>query len=147
MAYRLSMFWCFDSTGDTTSIPQERLSPREHQALLCQGRCKRSSTLHYPLRSASRYGVLPVFLPQNIPTALLGATLTTVLLGGKAIIVTEFFACLNIAFGNNPDGALGNQDVTVGITGMVDIAGFVLQGLAVNIIAVIEGKNVLIALI
>jgi len=30
---------------------------------------------------------------------------------------------------------------------MVDIAGFVLEGLAVNIITVIECKNVLIALL
>jgi hypothetical protein len=39
------------------------------------------------------------------------------------------------------------RDVTVGVTGMVDIAGFVLEGLAVNIITVIECKNVLIALL
>ena len=43
MAYRLLMFWCFNSTGDTTSTPLERLSTRAHQARLCQRRCKRSS--------------------------------------------------------------------------------------------------------
>jgi hypothetical protein len=47
---------------------------------------------------------------------------------------------------NNPDGAFGDQDFTVGVTRMVDIAGFVLQGLAVNIIAVIEIKNVSVPL-
>ena len=90
---------------------------------------------------------MPILLSQNIPTAIFCATLPTVLLGSKPIIITEFFAFLNIAFGHNPDGALGAQDVTVGVTGMVDIAGFVLEGLAVNIIAVVEGKNVLIALV
>jgi hypothetical protein len=70
-----------------------------------------------------------------------------VLLGGKPIIVTEFFALFDVPFGNNPDGAFGDQNFAVGVTGMVDVAGFVLQSLAVNIIAVIEGKNVLIALI
>jgi hypothetical protein len=69
------------------------------------------------------------------------------LLGGTAVVITECFACLKIALGNNPDGALGEQDVTVGVTGMVDIAGFMLEGLAVKIIAVIEGKYVLIVLI
>jgi hypothetical protein len=39
------------------------------------------------------------------------------------------------------------RDVTVGVTRIVNIAGFVFQGFAVDIVAVIEGKNVLIALI
>jgi hypothetical protein len=69
------------------------------------------------------------------------------LLGGKSVVITEFFACLKIALGHNPDGALGEQDVTVGVTGMIDIAGFIFEGLAVKIIAVIEDKNVLIVLI
>ena len=90
---------------------------------------------------------MPILLSQNIPTAIFCATLTTVLLGGKSIVIAEFFAFLNIAFGNNPDGAFGDQDVTVGITGMVDIAGFVLQGFAIDIVAIIEFKTVLIALI
>ena len=78
---------------------------------------------------------------------MLCATLTTVLLGGKPRVIAEFFAFLNIAFGNNPDGALGAQNVTVGVTGVVDVAGFVLQGFPINIIAVVEGENVLIALV
>ena len=69
------------------------------------------------------------------------------MLGGKPIVIAEFLAFLNIALGDNPDGALGAQDVTVGVTGMLDIAGFVREGLAVNIIVVVEGKNVLIALV
>jgi hypothetical protein len=90
---------------------------------------------------------VPILLPQNIPTAMLCATLTPVLLGGQTIVIAEFFALLDVPFGNNPDGALGAQDVTVGVTGMIDIAGGVLQGLTVNIIAIIEGKDILIALI
>src|SRR5215471_10793498 len=79
---------------------------------------------------------VPILLPENIPTAIFCATLTAVLLGSKSIIITEFFACLNIAFGHNPDGAFGDQDFTIGVTGMVDIASFVLQRFSVNIIAV-----------
>jgi hypothetical protein len=44
--------------------------------------------------------------------------------------------------GNNPNGALGAQDGTVGVTGVLDVAGFVLQGFPVNIVSVIEMKNV-----
>jgi hypothetical protein len=44
-------------------------------------------------------------------------------LGGKPIVITECFAFLNIALGDNPDGALGEQDVTAGITGVIDVAG------------------------
>ena len=83
---------------------------------------------------------MPILFPQNIPTAILCATLTTVLLGGKPVIITEFFAFLHIAFGNNPDGAFGDQDVTVGVTGMVDIAGFVLESLAIDI-TLVSGKS------
>ena len=70
-----------------------------------------------------------------------------VLLGGKPIIVTEFFALFDVPFGNNPDGAFGDQNFAVGVTGMVDVAGFVLQGFAINIVAVVEFKDILIALL
>ena len=90
---------------------------------------------------------MPILLSQNIPTASVCATRTTILLGGKPIVITEFFALLNITFSHNPDGALGDQDFTVRVARMVDITGFVLQGFPVNIIVVIEGKDILIALI
>ena len=90
---------------------------------------------------------VPICLSQNIPTAILCATRTPILLGSKPVIVAEFFTFLNIALGNNPDGTFGDQDVTVGVTGVIDIAGFVLQGFPIDIIMVVEGKNVLIALI
>ena len=65
------------------------------------------------------------------------------LLGGKPIVIAEFFAFFDVSFGNNPDGALGDQDVTVRVTGVVDIAGFIFEGLAVDIVAIIEFKNIL----
>jgi len=68
-----------------------------------------------------------------------------VVLGGKPIVITEFFAVLNITFGNNPDGMFGDVDFTVGITGMVDVAGFVLEGLAVDIVLFSELEKVGIA--
>jgi hypothetical protein len=99
-----------------------------------------------PVEKTVRLGV-PVLLPQDIPTAIFCATLTMVLLGSKSIVITEFFALGDVPFGNNPDGAFGDQDFTVGLTGMVDIAGFVFQGFAVDIVAMIACNNVLIALI
>jgi len=90
---------------------------------------------------------VPIRLRQNRPTAVFCATRTPILLGGKPIVITEFLTFLNITFGNNPDGTFSNEDVTVGVAGMVDIAGFILQSLAINIIAVIEFKDILIALI
>src|SRR5215831_7129028 len=78
---------------------------------------------------------------------MLGATRTPILLGSKPVIVAEFLTFLNIAFGDNPNGAFGDQHFTVGVAGVVDRAGFVLQGLAVDIVAIIEFKNVLIVLI
>lgn len=69
-----------------------------------------------------------------------------VLLGDIPVIVAEFLAFLNIALGNNPDRAFRYQDVTIRVARMVDVAGFVLGGLAINIVAVIEIKNVGVAL-
>jgi hypothetical protein len=70
-----------------------------------------------------------------------------VLFGGKPVIITEFFTLFDVPFGNNPDRAFGEEDFTVGVTGMVDIAGFVFEGLAIDIIVVIEFKDILIALV
>ena len=142
MEYQPLLFRCFHSTGNKTSHPLKSLSSRKIQATLCEIRRKESS-----LTIESRYDVLLVRLPQNIPTAILCATGTPILLGGKPVVVTEFFALLDISFGDNPDSAFGDQDFTVGITGMVNVAGFVLQGFAINIVAVVEFKDILIALL
>jgi hypothetical protein len=63
-----------------------------------------------------------------------------------AVIVGQFFPVSDIPEGHNPDRAGGDVNVTIGITGMVNIAGGVLADLAINIIAVIEGKNIDVAL-
>ena len=78
---------------------------------------------------------------------MLGATLATVVLGGKTIVIAEFLAFLSVSFGDNPDGSFCDHDVTIRVARMVDVAGFVLEGLAVNIMVVVEFENVLIALI
>jgi hypothetical protein len=70
------------------------------------------------------------------------ATLATVVLGGKTIVIAEFLAFLYVSFGDNPDGSFCDHDVTIRVARMVDVAGFVLEGFAVNIVAVIEIKNV-----
>jgi len=63
-----------------------------------------------------------------------------------AIIVGQFFPISDMPEGHNPDRTGGDVDVTIGVTGVVDIAGGVPADLAINIIAVIESKNIDIAL-
>ena len=77
---------------------------------------------------------------------MLGATLATVVLGGKTLVIAEFLAFLSVSFGDNPDGSFCDHAVTIRVARMVDVAGFVLEGLAVNIVPVIEIKNVRVAL-
>ena len=67
------------------------------------------------------------------------------MLGGKAIVIAEFFTLLDVPFGNNPDRVFGDVDVTVGGTGMVDVAGFILEGLAVDIVPFSELEKIGIA--
>ena len=63
-----------------------------------------------------------------------------------AVIVGQFFPVSDIPEGHNPDRTGGEVDFTIGITGVVDIAGGVPEDLAIDIIAVIEGKNIDIAM-
>jgi hypothetical protein len=88
---------------------------------------------------------VPILLPQDIPTAIFGSTPTTVVLGGIPIVITQFLAVLNITFGHNPYSTFGDVDFAVGITGMVDVAGGVLEGLAVDIVPCIKLEQVGIA--
>src|SRR5437016_1489521 len=57
------------------------------------GRCARQPA------PAPRYYAfcMPILLPQNIPTAIVCATRTPILFGGKPIVIAEFLAFLNIA--------------------------------------------------
>ena len=59
-----------------------------------------------------------------------------------AVIVRQFFPISDIPEGYNPDCTGGEVDSTIGITGVVDIAGGIPEYLAINIRAVIEGKNI-----
>jgi hypothetical protein len=70
---------------------------------------------------------------------------TPILLGCQPVVVTQFLACLNIPYSHNPDGALGNDSFAVWIAGMVDVASLILQRLAIDVIALIKGKDVGIA--
>jgi hypothetical protein len=63
-----------------------------------------------------------------------------------AVIVGQFFPVSDISEGHQPDRAGRLCDFTVRITGMVAIACRVPKDRAINIVAVIEGKNVDIAL-
>jgi hypothetical protein len=90
----------------------------------------------------------PVFSRQNIPATIPGATLTRVgrvVLDIIAVVIAEFFADLNITARDHPDGAGGQGNITVWVTGVVDIAGRIFEGLAVDIVLHIERENVDIA--
>jgi len=63
-----------------------------------------------------------------------------------AIIVRQFFPVSDIPDGHNPERPRRLLDFTIGSTGVVDKAGRVPENLAIDIIAVIEGKNIGIAL-
>ena len=79
------------------------------------------------------------------PTAT-GKVAITVRIILIAVIVGQFFPVSDIPEGHYPDCAGSDVDFTIGITGVVDRAGGVPEDLAINIIAVIESKNIDIAL-
>src|SRR5262245_325395 len=62
-----------------------------------------------------------------------------------AVVVAEFLTCCDIACGHNPEGVVGFFHDTVRLAGMVDVACRIVQGLAINGIAVIQVKDVDIA--
>ena len=76
---------------------------------------------------------------------IFGATGADILPGRVAVIVAQLLAGGDIPPSDNPDGAPGDVRCTVRITGMVDVAGLILPRLAINIVALIEGKNIGIA--
>jgi hypothetical protein len=86
-------------------------------------------------------------LRQDRATALRSTTATREVLitGGIkiiAVIVRQLFPIGDISEGDHPERPGSLFDFTVGITGVVAIAGGIPEHLAVNIIAVIEGKDV-----
>jgi hypothetical protein len=68
------------------------------------------------------------------------------LFGRQPVVVTQLLACLNIPCRHNPNGPLGDDSFAVRFTGVVDVASRIFQRLPIDIIAVIEGKNVGVAL-
>ena len=59
-----------------------------------------------------------------------------------AVIVGQLLPCPDIPTGDNPDGAARLLHVTVWVTRMVDVAGLVPVGLCVNVIALIQRKDI-----
>src|SRR6266446_4168891 len=91
-------------------------------------------------------GRLPILLIKDIPATIFCPTRTPIFLGFIAVIVAQLFTLLNIPSGNNPEGSCGSLYFTVWITRMVDISGDVVERAAINIPAVVEFKDVRIAL-
>jgi hypothetical protein len=93
----------------------------------------------------------PILPRQDVATTRVSATATgEVFIVGRMIritvIVGQFFAVSDIAEGHQPDRAGRLGDFAVRITGAVAIACRVPEDCAINIIALIEGKNIDIAL-
>ena len=93
----------------------------------------------------------PILLGQNIATTLRRTTATgKVAIPGQiiliAIIAGQFLSVADRPKRYNPERSRRLFDGTIGIAGVVDIAGGVPEDLAINIVAVIEGKNIRIAL-
>jgi len=61
------------------------------------------------------------------------------------VIEAEFLTCCDSAYGYNPEGAIRFFHGTVRITGMVDIAGGIVERLAIDSRAVIQMKDIGIA--
>src|SRR5687768_7904144 len=67
---------------------------------------------------------VPLLLSQHIPTTIDCFTLTRmhlVVFDPVAVVIREFFSCRDIPEGENPDTPFRDLDLTVGITGMIDI--------------------------
>jgi hypothetical protein len=61
------------------------------------------------------------------------------------VIEAEFLPCHDIAYSHDPEGAIRFFHDTVRITGMVDIAGRIVERLAIDGKAIIQMKDVGIA--
>jgi hypothetical protein len=70
------------------------------------------------------------------------AGILCVVLDIVAVIVTEFFACLYTPQGDNPDRVGGRINFAVRITGVIDITGEVGERLPIDVIALIQFKDV-----
>src|SRR5438093_7638596 len=90
----------------------------------------------------------PILLSQDKATALrrpAGARIVLIMLWAIPVIKTQFLASGDMTYGHNPEGSIRFLHGTVWLTGMVDIAGYIVHGVAVDRIAVIQMKDVDIA--
>jgi hypothetical protein len=62
-----------------------------------------------------------------------------------AVIVGQFLACGDIPPGHNPHGASREMYRTMRVAGMVEVPGFIIERLPVDIPAGVEGKAIVIA--
>jgi hypothetical protein len=88
---------------------------------------------------------LLILQSEHIPATVLNATGAR--MWGRlsqlvAVIVGQLLPCLDIPTGDNPDGAARLLHMTIGVTGMVDVAGCVSVCLGVNVIALIQRKDI-----
>ena len=91
----------------------------------------------------------PILLREDESATVLGATgtgLCHLVINLVALIKGQLLAGFDVPQRHNPDGAGGHVDCTIRIAGMVDIAGFISEHLAIDIPVVVKGKNVDIAL-
>ena len=61
------------------------------------------------------------------------------------VIVGQFLACGDIPPGHNPNGVSREMHRTMRVAGMVDVPGFILERLPVDIPAGVEGKDIVVA--
>src|SRR5262249_52972228 len=87
----------------------------------------------------------PVLTPEDIATTDFSATMTGeffVVSGIIAVVEAQFFSGLDVPAGDNPDRLRRVFYDTIWITGMVDITCRISQRCPVNIVLVIQVKNV-----
>src|SRR5712691_4732867 len=89
----------------------------------------------------------PILPRQDIATALGSSTATGEVcivcrMIRIAVIERQLFPVRDVSEGHKPERAGRLCDVTVGITGVVAVASGIPEHRAINIIAVIEGKDI-----
>src|SRR6266446_1756781 len=78
----------------------------------------------------------PILRSKDVSATVLGPAGTDMcgfVIRRIAVVAGEFFACLHIPEGDNPEGALRCLHCTVGIAGVIDIPSGIREGLAVDI--------------
>ena len=93
----------------------------------------------------------PILPRQDIATAIRSSTATREVfivcrMIRIAVIVRQLFPVRDISEGDNPERPGRLFDFTIGITGVIAKASGIPEDRAINIIAVIEGENIDIAL-